>query len=158
MHRTLIYEQLVFVNSNNRNSRLKYTADEYCLFLNLQKTSVVMVYYSRFHSSVRSRLTTCRSLTNMVEEVLASKHGSCGVICLNNPSKLNALTLSMIEKISKSLVRMEADKDVSCILVKSNSPKAFCAGGDVQAVTKSVQNAGSYHKQFFYHVSVPSFG
>ena len=101
-------------------------------------------------------MMTFRSLSSTTSEniVLTSKQGSLGVICLNNPSKLHALNLPMVQQISKGIVQMEADKDVSCILVKSNSPKAFCAGGDVQAVTSSIASKGTYYKDFFYNVSI----
>ena len=99
-----------------------------------------------------SKLRT-RSVSKMTGEVLATIRGSCGVITLNKPSKLNALNLSMVEAIKHHMVQMEKDKNVACILVKSNSPKAFCAGGDVQAVTESAKNKGTYHRQFFFNVS-----
>ena len=75
--------------------------------------SVVMVYHSVFKTLVRRlnhEVMTLRSLTNSTEDiVLTSRQGSLGIICLNNPSKLHALNLPMVEKISKSIVQMESE-------------------------------------------------
>ena len=92
------------------------------------------------------------AIRGMSDEVVASVSGSCGVITLNKPAKLNALNLTMVEAVKKHLVEFEKDETVSTILVKSNSPKAFCAGGDVQRVTESAKNKGTYHRDFFFNV------
>ncbi|XP_063716407.1 3-hydroxyisobutyryl-CoA hydrolase, mitochondrial-like [Symsagittifera roscoffensis] len=98
-----------------------------------------------------------RGMSKMSDEVVASVSGSCGVITLNKPAKLNALNLTMVEAVKKHLVEFEKDETVSTILVKSNSPKAFCAGGDVQRVTESAKNKGTYHRDFFFNEYVMNF-
>uniref|UniRef100_A0A914I095 3-hydroxyisobutyryl-CoA hydrolase, mitochondrial n=1 Tax=Globodera rostochiensis TaxID=31243 RepID=A0A914I095_GLORO len=55
------------------------------------------------------------------------------IITLNRPKALNALSLPMIRKIYPELRNSTFD----LVLVKGKGKKAFCAGGDVVAVSKS---------------------
>ncbi|APT92945.1 3-hydroxyisobutyryl-CoA hydrolase [Corynebacterium phocae] len=66
--------------------------------------------------------------------VLTSIRNRTGIVELNRPKALNSLNLEMIELISEALEQWRDDDSVDQILVKSNHPKAFCAGGDVRAV------------------------
>ncbi|XP_067931950.1 3-hydroxyisobutyryl-CoA hydrolase, mitochondrial-like [Watersipora subatra] len=78
-----------------------------------------------------------RELSNMSDEVLFEAVGSTRIITLNRPKALNALNLNMVEKIIPSLQDWIApDSKVSMIILKGAGEKAFCAGGDVRAVTE----------------------
>lgn len=57
-----------------------------------------------------------------------------GEIILNRPKALNALTLDMLEEISRCLDAFAKDKSVGIVLVTSTSDRAFCAGGDIKTV------------------------
>jgi enoyl-CoA hydratase/carnithine racemase len=67
-------------------------------------------------------------------EILTTIEGNAGVITLNRPKALNALSLSMIQDITRALLEWRDESRVRSIIVKSNSEKAFCAGGDVRSV------------------------
>ncbi|XP_025082431.1 3-hydroxyisobutyryl-CoA hydrolase, mitochondrial-like isoform X1 [Pomacea canaliculata] len=71
------------------------------------------------------------------------------IIILNRPKALNALNLSMIQKIYPSMVQWEDNADVSLVLIKGAGEKAFCAGGDVRAVTESGKTGGDLARNFF---------
>lgn len=58
---------------------------------------------------------------------------------LNRPTALNALTLSMVQQIDRALDRWRTEP-LSCVLIESSSPKAFCAGGDIRAVRENTLN------------------
>ena len=62
-----------------------------------------------------------------------------GYIELNNPRALNALTLAMFREIEATLLRWRAREDLVCVVLNSNSGKAFCAGGDVKALVAALQ-------------------
>lgn len=64
--------------------------------------------------------------------------GEVGEIVLNRPKALNALDESMIRDLYSTLVDWQSDDSVRTVLVRSASPKAFCAGGDIRAVRESV--------------------
>ena len=63
-----------------------------------------------------------------------------GYIKLNNPRALNALTLEMFHQIEATLLKWRARQDMVCVVLHSDSEKAFCAGGDVKALVAALQN------------------
>jgi enoyl-CoA hydratase len=68
------------------------------------------------------------------KEVFFEVKGTLGLITLNRPKALNALTLSMVRKIHPQLKQWENDSSVKNILIKAEGEKAFCAGGDIRAL------------------------
>ncbi|CAJ0578061.1 unnamed protein product, partial [Mesorhabditis spiculigera] len=106
-------------------------------------------------SGVPSRIKTRSVATQMVEgEVLASARGVVGTITLNRPKALNALNLNMVRKMYPLLQEWNCAGDIQLILIKGAGEKAFCAGGDVLAVSASAlkERAGeetTLHKDFF---------
>ncbi|QYG05570.1 enoyl-CoA hydratase/isomerase family protein [Janthinobacterium sp. PAMC25594] len=61
-----------------------------------------------------------------------------GVITLDAPKSLHALTLEMIRAIDGALVRWAADDAIACVVLQSSTDKAFCAGGDVRSLRTAV--------------------
>ncbi|WP_173481683.1 MULTISPECIES: enoyl-CoA hydratase/isomerase family protein [unclassified Marinobacterium] len=59
-------------------------------------------------------------------------------ISLNSERSLNALTLEMIELIQPRLTAAANDERVKAVLLTSAGEKAFCAGGDVVGLYKSI--------------------
>ena len=70
-------------------------------------------------------------------DVLFEEKGHAGLIILNRPKALNALTREMCVAMHRQLERWLADDAVHHILIKSNSEKAFCAGGDIRQVAEN---------------------
>lgn len=54
-------------------------------------------------------------------------------IRLDNPAKLNAFTVYMLEQLSGHLDRLERMGDVRCVIVTAEGERAFCAGADINA-------------------------
>jgi enoyl-CoA hydratase len=54
-----------------------------------------------------------------------------GYVILNNPSKLNAISLSMWETIGATLEEYKKNKDIRCVVLTGNGEKAFSAGADI---------------------------
>jgi enoyl-CoA hydratase len=65
-------------------------------------------------------------------EVVCERTGSAGVILLNRPQALNALTLAMVREIRRALDAWELDPRVTRVVVAGAGEKAFCAGGDIR--------------------------
>ncbi|XP_078249623.1 3-hydroxyisobutyryl-CoA hydrolase, mitochondrial isoform X3 [Pogona vitticeps] len=82
-------------------------------------------------------------------EVLLEKKGCAGVITLNRPKTLNACTLSMIRLIYPQLKKWEQDPDTFLIIIKGAGDKAFCAGGDIRAVTEAGRSGNRLTEDFF---------
>nr|CDJ82017.1 Crotonase domain containing protein [Haemonchus contortus] len=87
-------------------------------------------------------------------EIIVEKEGSKRILTLNRPKALNALNLSMVREIYPRFREWENTGDVKLIILKGSGEKAFCAGGDVVAVSKSAKEAAkggtsTIHKDFF---------
>ncbi len=67
-------------------------------------------------------------------EVLFEKRGVAGIITLNRPQALNALTLDMVRLIHPKLREWAGDDAVQCVIVEGAGDRAFCAGGDIRAL------------------------
>ncbi|MFK7830078.1 MAG: enoyl-CoA hydratase/isomerase family protein [Congregibacter sp.] len=89
--------------------------------------------------------------------VLTSVHeaaeGSVGRITLNSPGTLNSLSLDMVDLIQTALDTWREDRSVAAVIIDAAGEKAFCAGGDVQALhASSVGTPGGpceYAESFF---------
>ena len=57
-----------------------------------------------------------------------------GRITLDRPRALNALTYDQAMQIEAALDEWAEDDDVACLLIDAVGDKAFCAGGDLQAL------------------------
>jgi enoyl-CoA hydratase/carnithine racemase len=62
-----------------------------------------------------------------------------GYVELDNPRALNALTLAMFQELENKLLQWRARQEVVCVVLHTNSEKAFCAGGDVKALVTALQ-------------------
>ena len=66
------------------------------------------------------------------------KSGNAGIIKLDRPDALHALSIEMVEQMTSHLLEWQNDHEVGHVIVSSTGQKAFCSGGDVrQAVYKS---------------------
>ena len=60
--------------------------------------------------------------------------GPLGLVTLNRPKALNALSLEMIRAIRPQLEAWSRDSEVKAVAIRGAGGKAFCSGGDVRAV------------------------
>jgi enoyl-CoA hydratase len=67
-------------------------------------------------------------------EIACEVAGSCGVITLDRPEALNALTLHMVREIARALDEWERDPTVACVLLRAVEGRAFCAGADIRTL------------------------
>ena len=68
---------------------------------------------------------------------LPAAAGKLGRITLNVETTLNSLTLEMVELLQQQLDAWARDPAVAAVLLDSGTDRAFCAGGDVQALHAS---------------------
>lgn len=85
----------------------------------------------------------------MTDEVLFERKGHAGLMVLNRPKALNALTHDMVKAMYTQLCEWELDPEVRHIVIKSNSEKAFCAGGDIRQVAQAGPEKAGETVQFF---------
>ena len=68
------------------------------------------------------------------DDLLFERRGAAGLITLNRPHALNAVSLAMVRELTRQLAEWETDPAVTRVIVASRDPRAFSAGGDVRAL------------------------
>ena len=63
--------------------------------------------------------------------IIVETHGKVGLIRLDRPQQLNALSSPLIAELNAALHQFEADRGIHCIVL-TGSEKAFAAGADVK--------------------------
>jgi enoyl-CoA hydratase len=67
-------------------------------------------------------------------EVLIARRGAAGIIVLNRPKQLNALTHGMVRAIRPQMLAWKDDPAVTRVIITGAGEKAFCAGGDIRVL------------------------
>ena len=84
----------------------------------------------------------------MTQDILFKVEGQLGVITLDRPQALNALTLPMITALQDQMDRWQDDPAVAAIVITAFPGMAFCAGGDIRSLYDNRGNT-SQQMQFF---------
>ena len=84
-----------------------------------------------------------------MDEVLFERLSRAGVITLNRPKALNALTLNMVDAMDAQLRSWRNDPAVEMVIVKGAGDRAFCAGGDIRALYDSGKAGTPYVIDFY---------
>jgi enoyl-CoA hydratase len=63
--------------------------------------------------------------------IIVETHGSVGLVRLNRPKALNALSVELIDELNLALDAFEADATIGCIVI-TGSERAFAAGADIK--------------------------
>jgi enoyl-CoA hydratase len=69
--------------------------------------------------------------------ILFENRGALGLITLNRPKALNALTHGMCLGMLKMLDEWAADDRIKAVAIRGAGPRAFCAGGDIRTMAES---------------------
>ncbi len=75
----------------------------------------------------------------LFQEKSLARQGKYGIATLNQPAKLNSLTLEMCELLGAQLTRWAQDPDILFVIMEGAGEKAFCAGGDLHQLYGSMQ-------------------
>src|ERR1700760_5147790 len=65
------------------------------------------------------------------EHIIVENKGAVGIIKLNRPKMLNALSFGVFREIAAAIDDLEADDGIGCIVL-TGSEKAFAAGADIK--------------------------
>src|ERR1700739_4693758 len=79
-------------------------------------------------------------------DLIARREGSAGIIRLNRPKAINAVTLEMFRDIDKALDAFEADPQVAVIVLEGAGERGLCAVGDIRALWGSSKVNGDLGK------------
>lgn len=81
--------------------------------------------------------------------LLISRQGAVGVISLDRPANLNALSVAMTQGIIEQLQAWRNDPQIQAVLINSTSPKAFSAGGDVRYLYDTFKAGSTEYQDYF---------
>jgi len=67
-------------------------------------------------------------------DILFERRGAAGIVTLNRPKALNAVTHGMVRALRAELDRWASDPAVTRIVIMAAGERAFSAGGDIRAL------------------------
>lgn len=73
------------------------------------------------------------------EERPADNGFRVGIITLNAPKSLNALSQAMIDQLRPQLTAWREDPSLACVVLRGAGDKAFCAGGDIVEIYQAMR-------------------
>ena len=79
-------------------------------------------------------------------DLIVRHEGAAGIIRLNRPKAINAVTLEMFRDVDKALDAFEADPAVAVIVLEGAGDRGLCAGGDIRALWESSKVGGDLGK------------
>jgi enoyl-CoA hydratase len=79
-------------------------------------------------------------------DLIVRREGAAGIIRLNRPKAINAVTLEMFRDVDKALDAFEADSDVVVIVLEGAGERGLCAGGDIRALYENSKVKGDLGK------------
>jgi enoyl-CoA hydratase len=88
-------------------------------------------------------------MSGALDEVLFENRGALGLITLNRPKALNALTGAMCIAIDTQLVRWRDDDAIRAVIIRGAGERAFCAGGDVRTLYEAALGGATNMTDFY---------
>jgi enoyl-CoA hydratase len=82
-------------------------------------------------------------------DLIVRREGSAGIIRLNRPKAINAMTLEMSVGIDAALDLFEKDPAVALVLLEGAGERGLCAGGDIRGLYESSKAGGDLGKMFW---------
>ncbi|ASN52996.1 enoyl-CoA hydratase/isomerase family protein [Sinomonas sp. R1AF57] len=82
-------------------------------------------------------------------EVVFERRGRLGVVVLNRPRAVNALTAGMAAAMLDQLTEWAEDEAVETVLVRGSGGRGLCAGGDIVAIYRDMLDGGDATARFW---------
>ncbi len=82
-------------------------------------------------------------------DILFERRGRLGLVTLNRPKALNALTHDMALSLERQLDLWRDDWGVAVVAIQGAGDKAFCAGGDIRVLYDAGRVDGRNNWQFY---------
>lgn len=89
----------------------------------------------------------------MTQDILVAREGAIATVALNNPGKLNALTVAMWRELARVMDELSADEDLRCVVLRGAGREAFAAGADIAEFATARNDVGQgkvYHREYVY--------
>jgi len=82
-------------------------------------------------------------------DLIVRREGAAGIIRLNRPKAINAMTFEMSVGIDEALDQFEADPAIALVLLEGAGERGLCAGGDIRGLYESSRAGGDLGKRFW---------
>lgn len=86
----------------------------------------------------------------MTSEILTRVEGRTGIISLNRPGAIHALTTAMCSAMTDALIGWIDDPTVEAVMIDHAEGRGFCAGGDIRMLATSGAADGAEAREFFF--------
>jgi enoyl-CoA hydratase len=86
--------------------------------------------------------------TTQTTDILFERRGHLGLITMNRPKALNALTHEMSLALDRQLKAWATDRQIAVVCIVGAGDRAFCAGGDIRALYQSGPK-GALTREFY---------
>ena len=86
-----------------------------------------------------------------MSDVLTRIDGKAGVLSLNRPSAIHALTLDMVHIMTEALLGWQDNPAVEAIIIDHAEGRGFCSGGDIAFLRNSALNDDGVSGRKFFH-------
>src|SRR3978361_1818250 len=89
---------------------------------------------------------TAQAVAGSEPDLIVRREGAVGVMRLNRPKAINAVTLEMFRDVDKGLDGFERAAHIGIILLEGAGDRGLCAGGDIRALYESSKVRGDLGK------------
>ena len=91
-----------------------------------------------FHTKPNMIKTLRRSFAtaSTFSHILTEQVGAIGIVTLNRPKALNALSNGLIDELNEATKEWDKDPSIKCIVITGSGDKAFAAGADIKEMAK----------------------
>jgi 3-hydroxyisobutyryl-CoA hydrolase len=100
-----------------------------------------------FLTAVKYGNGVVRKMSTVSDVLMFEVINNKGLATLNRPQALNALNLPMIRMLTPKLDNWQHELDL--VIIKGAGDRAFCAGGDVRAITEAGRKGSFMAQEFF---------
>ena len=77
----------------------------------------------------------------MTSPILLTTEGTIATVVLNNPGKMNAITLETWAELGRVMRQLSGDLSLRCVVLRGAGGQAFSAGADISEFPKTRANA-----------------
>jgi 2-(1,2-epoxy-1,2-dihydrophenyl)acetyl-CoA isomerase len=85
-------------------------------------------------------MTSTAPPTENTADILVARDGEVGIVTINRPRRLNAVTPSAGERLSEAFRGLEADPRIRAVVL-TGAGRGFCAGADISGDTGNARDA-----------------
>ena len=89
----------------------------------------------------------------MTQGILVARDGAIATVSLDNPDRLNALTVVMWQQLARAMNELSANDDLRCIVLRGAGQEAFAAGADIAEFARerdNVEQGKRYHRELVH--------